>query len=403
MYPLLLEIPLPGWAIPLAAALGTIAALGAVLAVAAYRNRDRELAAVGALVAVAGAAAAISLRGSAYLPQAIVVTTYGALLAVALVVGWGLVTGLGSIDGIPSRTLEGAMLVAIGGGFVGARLDYVLQSPGVGVTVASWLDVGQGGFAFPGALLGGVVGAAVELRRRKAPLLSFADVAAPAVSLGIVLGHLGSYGMGSGYGCPLPVGTPRALVALGTFPRWDTSTLGGRGAPAWVDHVERGLVPTTASTSLPVHPVSLYFATAGLLLLAITIVVRHRRRFTGEVLLAFAFVEAGLRYPIEILRDDPERWLPGPRLPAAHALGLGLVVTAAAFVAGPSQAVSSRTPRRVSQVVTLLSACLTWAAMALVGVGDLVTELSFAQWTALATMVGVALAWTPLAKRLRPA
>jgi len=399
MHPLLLEIPLPSWSIPLALVLIVPGVVGLFVALAARRWRAADLVFVGVALAVVGAVGAIALRGLAFTPRAMVVTTYGALVAVALVAGWGLVRDLGRSDGLAPRSLEGASLAAIAGGLIGARADHLLECPPEGLTLARALDLGQGGLALQGALWLGTLAAAVAVRRRRVAFLPYADVAAPAVALGLVLGRLGSYATGGGFGRPLAGPAPPLLAALGTFPRWDATTLGGEGAPAWVEHVTRGLVPATAPASLPVHPTQLYLALAAAAVLAVAIAARRRRRFAGEVFLATALTEAVLRYPIEILRDDPDRWLVGPRLPAVHALGLGLVVLAAAFVLGPSRTVGAARVRWSIQAAALLTAAVGWGAVAAVGRDGFTVSLSLGQWGALATALAVAAAWVPLFRR----
>ncbi len=399
MHPLLLEIPLPSWPLPLALLLVVLGVVGLLVALAARRRRAIELVVVGVALTVVGVIGAIALWGLAFTPRAMVVTTYGALVAVALVAAWVLVRDLGRSDGLPPRSLEGASLAAVAGGMIGARADYLIECSPAGLTLAEALDLGRGGLSLQGALWLGALAAGGELYRRRVAFLPYADVAAPAVALGLVLGRLGSYATGGGFGRPLEAPVAPLLAALGTFPRWDAATLGGHGAPAWVEHVTRGLVPATAPASLPVHPTQLYLALAAVVALAVAIAARRRRRFAGEVFLVTALAEAALRYPIEILRDDPDRWLVGPRLPAVHALGLGLVVLAAATVLGPSRTIGGARARWSCQAAALLTAAVGWGAAAAAGLDGFSVSLSVGQWGALATALAVSVAWAPLFRR----
>ncbi len=393
MHPVLLEIPLPCWPIPLALALAGLAVAGLLVMVASRRWRAVELGALGGTIAVIGVVGALALRGLVFTPRAVVVTTYGALFAVAIVAGWIMVSDLGRSDGLAPRSLEGPSFAAVAGGVVGARVDYLLQAPPADFTLAGALDLGGGGLALQGALWLGALSAAGVLWRRRLAFLPFADVAAPAVALGLLLGRLGSYATGGGFGRPLAADAPRLLAVLGTFPRWDAATLGGQGAPAWVEHVSRGLVTAAAPTSLPVHPTQLYLALAAAAALGVAVAVRRRRRFSGEVFLATARAAAARRYPIDLLRDDPDRWLVGPRLAAAHGLGFGLALASIAYVLGPSRSIGAGRTRWQRQGAALLAAGVAWGALAAADFGRFTVALSLGQWGALATMLTVAAAW----------
>jgi hypothetical protein len=163
--------------------------------------------------------------------------------------------------------------------------------------------------------------------------------------------------------------------------------------------VSRGLVPAAAPASLPVHPTQLYLALTAAVALGVAIAARRRRRFAGEVFLATALAEAALRYPIDLLRDDPDRWLVGPRLAAAHGLGFGLVLVAIAYVLGPSRTLRAARTRWPRQGAALLAAGVAWGAVAAADCGRFTVALSLGQWGALATMLAVAAAWGPLSRR----
>lgn len=62
------------------------------------------------------------------------------------------------------------------------------------------------------------------------------------------------------------------------------------GSPAYAWHLHHDLIWLGAPSSLPVHPVQLYFALLGLLLWIGLTVYQSRKRFHGELLLWFALV-----------------------------------------------------------------------------------------------------------------
>ena len=66
MHPVLYEIPLPAWSIPLLPALLGVAAVGALIALFGWRARAFDLLAVGLCVSLISAVAALLFRGESY-------------------------------------------------------------------------------------------------------------------------------------------------------------------------------------------------------------------------------------------------------------------------------------------------------------------------------------------------
>jgi phosphatidylglycerol:prolipoprotein diacylglycerol transferase len=122
-----------------------------------------------------------------------------------------------------------------------------------------------------------------------------------------VLTRIGCYLYGCDFGTPLSPTAPSWLKALGTFPRWHYDQLQIYGSPAFLHHMDRYALDREAAASLPVHPTQLYEAAAGLVLLALVLAVRRRRRFHGQVMLLLAIGYGAARFGFEYVRDDPER------------------------------------------------------------------------------------------------
>jgi phosphatidylglycerol:prolipoprotein diacylglycerol transferase len=92
---------------------------------------------------------------------------------------------------------------AVVGGFVGARLLFVLDhwSTYAADPLRSFA-VQEGGLAIQGALIGGFVSAFLYARSARLPVLTLADLAAPAVVLGQAVGRLGCLVTGDALGAP---------------------------------------------------------------------------------------------------------------------------------------------------------------------------------------------------------
>jgi phosphatidylglycerol:prolipoprotein diacylglycerol transferase len=91
---------------------------------------------------------------------------------------------------------------------------------------------------------------------------------------------------------------------------------------------ERGHELTGVPYGIPLHPTQLYESVATLGLCLALGWLFHRRRFRGQIILAYLFGYAVIRFVIEIWRDDP-RGAIGP-FSTSQAIALGC----AAFAVG---------------------------------------------------------------------
>jgi phosphatidylglycerol:prolipoprotein diacylglycerol transferase len=84
------------------------------------------------------------------------------------------------------------------------------------------------------------------------------------------------------------------------------------GSPAWQDHVATRGLPADASLSLPVHPTQLYEALGAAALFVGLLWLRARRRYSGQVFLAWVIGYGLFRPVVELFRDDKQRGGLGP-------------------------------------------------------------------------------------------
>ncbi|HMJ11584.1 MAG TPA: prolipoprotein diacylglyceryl transferase family protein [Polyangiaceae bacterium] len=394
MHPILFEIPLPAFGLKSWLLLAVVALGGAALALYGWRRRARELSRAGLLVAGVAALLGWMLRGQSFAVAPIPVYSYGALLCLSLVVGWVLTLGLGESDGLERPVLANAFVVSVFAALAGARLLYIVTNWREFSTLADVLALRRGGFVAYGGFLGGFAGSWLYLRRVGLPLLRWADMVAPSLALGVLLTRLGCYLFGCDFGKPLPAWAPTWLRAVGLFPRWADTPLGA-GSPAWLRHVdERGLSPASLS-SLPVHATQLYEALVGAALFALLLRVRKVQSFAGQLFLTFTFAYGFARFCVETLRDDPERGLFGPALPAHWYVPLALIVFALAYAVGPSSSIARSRVRQGTRVLALLPSLLAFALLLPRG-GAPATEIQFStsQWISLFTALAAAWAWT---------
>lgn len=259
------------------------------------------------------------------------VSTYGTVLAVAVLAG-GYVFGRGLEGrGIDREVAWKLLVYALAGAFLGARLYYVALHGDPRVLLS------RAGFVWYGGLIGGLLTGAYASRRYRLPVGSVADAAAPALSLGHGIGHLGCFASGDSYG--LPSDLPWAAA----FPRgMPPSTAGnlrrffGADIPGWIpdDRV------------LSVHPTMLYSAAALLLVFGILWALRRTRRSPGWLFGLYLVLTGLERFAVEFLRAKEDRFLWGFTSAQAIAVaailgGVAVLVMRRARRAGPGGRVAS--------------------------------------------------------------
>ncbi len=176
----------------------------------------------------------------------------------------------------------------------------------------AWADVTAGGLTYYGGFLGASVAAVFLLRRERFPFWRAADMAGMVVPLGLSFGRMGCLLAGCCFGAPV-----EGKVGL-SFPGM---------SPASESQWKLGLLSSPHEHSLPVHPTQLYESAGALLIAAVLILWLHgRKRYDGQIFLAFVASYAVLRFIIEIWRrDDRGVWL----LSTSQWIGLALCVAVA--------------------------------------------------------------------------
>ena len=149
-----------------------------------------------------------------------------------------------------------------------------------------------GGLVFYGGVIGAMLAMVWYLRREKHPILPVADALVPLLALGQFFGRLGCWAAGCCWGA-----VTQASYGV-EFPR---------GSQAFRFHVEEGLITKAAEHSHTVHAVQLYDALGGLLLFGLLLVIRHRKRYHGQVFIWWMMLYPLMRSTMELFRGDTER------------------------------------------------------------------------------------------------
>jgi phosphatidylglycerol:prolipoprotein diacylglycerol transferase len=234
--------------------------------------------------------------------QGVAIPTYGALLVVGFLLSVLLVRRRAPELGLdPGRMTEVAAQLTLAGA-LGSRLWFVFTSDPAGYLARPWrvLAVWEGGHVWYGALFGGLAALAWHARRT-APLSTLGDLFLPAASLAHLFGRLGCFAAGCCWG--RPTDRPWAVV----FPEGSLCRLPG----------------------VPLHPTQLYEAAGEGVIQLVLLALWSRRRFPGEVGLAYLTLYALLRLAVEPLRGDVERgFVLAGVLSAAQLASLVLFVSA---------------------------------------------------------------------------
>lgn len=223
--------------------------------------------------------------------------SFGLMAAIAFLVGSQLLKLEAERRGWSENSWSNYAVAALLGGFIGARLNYLIthfsefrQDP-LGSTFSG------SGLVWYGGLVGGVIATWFLSRREKRPFLELADAFSPALAVAYLFGRVGCFVSGDGdYGKPTSV--PWAMA----FPH--------------------GIVPTNDR----VHPTPLYEVLITLPIVLVLWSTRRREWGTGRQFGLYCMLTGLERFVVEFWRRN-EPGLLG--LTVAQLSGLGVVALGA--------------------------------------------------------------------------
>jgi phosphatidylglycerol:prolipoprotein diacylglycerol transferase len=262
------------------------------------------------LYLLAGAEALIGFKSGSWVPSMsglaqpwspVPIYAYGVMLGTSLIVGWFLAMRLAKQDGVPQMEAGTIYMWTAVWSIIGARVLWFITTPGVSVWEIPLIT--RGGLVAYGGMIGGFLASWYGCWKRKIKLLRWADVAAPAVVLGTAITRIGCFLFGCDYGARSSLPWAIRFPGPGAFPRAE------HGSPAWQHHVADLGLSRAAEWSYPVHPTQLYESAVGVLLFVMLMLIRHYRRFSGQVFLGWVLGYGIMRPLIEIVRDDDDRGL----------------------------------------------------------------------------------------------
>ena len=212
--------------------------------------------------------------------------------AAALLTGIAYATRRAAHAGLDPRRLYWAGVCAIAGGLWGSHVMVTVAYQRQWTMGALVPDLASAKSSFCG-FFAGTLCAAAFLRWRGERVLPFSDAAAPALAAAYAIGRLGCFFNGDDFG------------AVSSAP-WAVAY--GPATAAFDAHAARGWIDAAAATSLPVHPVQLYSALAGVTLF---LALRSTRGAPGRRTALLMIGYGASRFCLEWLRGDFEARL-GP-------------------------------------------------------------------------------------------
>lgn len=235
--------------------------------------------------------------------------TYGLLLAVAFLTGLYVAARQARKAGLDANRVADLGVYVLIAGLLGAKLLLlVVDFRHYRSHPEDLLSIFQSGGVFYGGLLAALPVAWWYVRRHKLPGWATADCLAPGVVIGQSIGRLGCFAAGCCFGKP-------TSVAWGVTFR---------------DAYANRYVGTPLDIAL--HPTQLYEALLTLVIFLVLLRVADRKKFHGEVLVAYLALYAVGRFIVEFYRGDYSRGtVLGGALSTSQFIAILMLLAAAAI------------------------------------------------------------------------
>jgi len=204
------------------------------------------------------------------------------LLAGAYLAGLWLAVRRARAAGIDGNRIMDLLIWVIISALVGAKaLLFIVDFEHFTSSWEEFTTLLRSGGVFYGGLIAAILVTIYQLRKHRLALWPSADLFAPGIALGYMVGRLGCLMAGCCYGKPTDVA-------------W---------AITFTDPAASFNVGTPLNVAL--HPTQLYESAAGLVLLVAMLLIEKRPgSFPGRTFWSFAFMYSVLRFVIEFFRGD---------------------------------------------------------------------------------------------------
>ena len=210
------------------------------------------------------------------------INTYGVFLALAFLCAILIAVKLAARDGLPKEKIYDLCLWMLLASLVGSKLLMLFTEPEYRdhpLQLIS-LDFLRSGGVFYGGFIAAVLTGYFLMKRYNLPWWKTADACAPGIAIGSFFGRQGCFAAGCCWGKPTNL-------------------------PWGVKFTELGHQITGVPTDSYLHPTQLYESFAMFAVFLFLLWLHKRKRFSGQVILAYALLYSIIRFAIEFVRDDP--------------------------------------------------------------------------------------------------
>lgn len=248
------------------------------------------------------------------------VNTYGLLIVLAFSAAFLLVHIRALRVGINPDRLIGTYVAAAFGGLAGGRVGYALTVD----TARTFSDplslFSCAGFMLYGGIAGGIIAVGLYAVAARIDVWKLADLAGPAILIGIAVGRLGCFFAGCCHGAVAPIGADPTALLPESFPgqMWLSNVF-----PYLTLEFEQGV---GRLHDQPLYPTQLWHSFGCFALVAVLWWLWGRRRFDGQIAALTLMLEPPLRMFTEAFRADERgyfiSWSISPELAARLPPGL---------------------------------------------------------------------------------
>lgn len=242
------------------------------------------------------------------------VSMLGILLTVSMLLGILFVVLEAKRRDQDQNVMLGAILMAVPGAVIGGRLFYVVFSWNLyksdPMTILSLKD---GGMAYYGAVLGGILFVMIYSGLRRVPFGEVADNLTFAVLIVQIFTRWGDFFNRESFGMYTEAFTAMQLPLASVRSGEVTSMM------------RENLLTIDGASWIQVHPTFLYESVWCAILFLIFVIIKRKKRFSGEIYMRYMAAYGFERFFIEWLRTD-QLWIPTTTLP------INMILAASFFV-----------------------------------------------------------------------
>lgn len=213
----------------------------------------------------------------------ITVRWYGVIIVTGIILAYLVAQKEGKKRGLPEDFFSDLLLWAIPISIISARTYYVIMRwDYYGAHPGKIIEIWNGGIAIHGALIGAIVTTYVFCKLRGISFLKVADIAAPSILIGQIIGRWGNFMNQEAYGGPVS----REFLENLLLPNW---------------LIEQMYIHDLGSY---VHPTFLYESSWNFVGLIILLILRKVNLRRGEMFFGYLIWYSIGRFFIESMRTD---------------------------------------------------------------------------------------------------